>query len=280
MPLKLTRRVAAWEGAILGGNTVTQKLPIGLTYHQLWINYAFLQAGPAALSLANSVDNLRLTMNGKPVWELTSAQLDKMNQYQGRNAAGTVDGGLLVLDFDRYNLRTRSAEEFTSLGSGASGDPTPLTTLAVEMDLKAAVTGGTLESRSIVSESRPLGLFKKLRRFIDAFAGAGEWEIDDFPLRDLINAVYFYESANDIDRVKLQKNQFDMFDRTKELNARIQSDGVRVPLADLFVVDTTEDGNGSDQIITADANDFRFFLTIDGAMTVTSIVEYLGALEI
>ena len=274
MSLKLTRRVPTWDGNIVGSNTVTQRLPIGLTYHQLWIEYTFSDGG--AMTLANAVDFIRVIANGKPIWELKASELDTMNQYHSRTAAG----GILVLDFDRYNLRTRSAEEFTSLGSGAAGDPTPLTTLTVEMDLKAAVVSGTLDSRAVQSEARPLGLFKKLRRFVDAFTGSGEFQIDDYPRRVLVNAVYFYESANDIDRLKLEKNNFVMFDRTKELNARIQADGVRTPQADLYAYDTTEDGNGADQLITLDANDLRFFLTIDGAMTVTSIVEYLGALEL
>ena len=183
------------------------------------------------------------------------------------------------------HLRLRSSEELTSLGSGAANDPTPLTTLTIELDLKAAVTAGTLDSRLQQSESRPLGLFKKLRRYVNAFSGSGTFEIDDFPKGDLINAVFFNESANDIDRVRLERDDFVMFDRTKELNSRIQTDGVRAPQADLFVYDTTEKGNGVDQLLTRKpdgtlVNDLRWFMEIDGAMTITSNVEYLGALEL
>jgi hypothetical protein len=274
MPLKLTRRVPTWDGNVVGGNTVTLRLPIGLTYHQVYTEYTFSD-GCCALALADAVNMIRVIANGKPIWEALASEIDLKSVFESRTAAG----GILTIDFDRYNLRTRSAEELTSLGSGAPNDPTPLTTLTLEMDLKAAVASGTLDSRSRVSEARPLGIFKKIRRYVQAFGGAGEFQIDDFPKGDLINMVAFFESANDIDRLRLERDNFVMFDRTKELNSRIQTDGVRTPQANLFVYDTSEDGNGSDQLITQGVNDLRWYLTLDGAMTVTSLVEYLGSLE-
>jgi hypothetical protein len=283
--LRLTRRVPAWNGDITGGNTLTLKLPIGLTLHQLWTEYTFSD-GCCALALADAVDQVRVVANGKPIWNLLASELDTMNIFQGRTAAG----GILAIDFDRYNLRTRQGEELTSIGTGSAADTNPVTTLHVEFDLKAAVMSGTLDSRIVSSESRPLGLIKKLRRFVNQFSASGTVEIADFPLGDLIDAVYFYESANDIDRVRLERDDYVMFDRTKELNSRIQTDGVRVPQTNLFVYDTSESGNGIDQLLTRYqprngetvgrlVNDLRWFLTLDGAMTVTSIVSYLGGLE-
>lgn len=282
MGLQLTRRAPGWDGNIVGPNTVTLRLPIGLTYHQVYTEYSF-NAG--ALALADAVSEVRVVANGKPIWNIQASELDTYNKFNGRSAAGDATGGVLVIDFDRFGLRMRSSEELTSLGSGVANDPTPLTTLVIELDLKAAVTSGTLDSRLQQSESRPLGLFKKLRRYVNAFGGAGTFEIDDFPKGDLINAVFFNESANDIDRVRLERDDFVMFDRTKELNSRIQTDGVRAPQADLYVYDTTEKGNGVDQLLTRKpdgtlVNDLRWFLEIDGAMTITSNVEYLGALEL
>jgi len=282
MGLQLTRRAPGWDGNITGDTTVTLRLPIGLTYHQVYTEYDF---NTAALALADAVGEVRVVANGKPIWNIQASELDVYNKFNGRSAAGTSAGGILVIDFDRFGLRMRSSEELTSLGSGAANDPTPLTTLTIEMDLKAAVTDGNLSSRIQQSEARPLGLFKKLRRYVNAFGGSGTFEIDDFPKGDLINAVFFHESANDIDRVRLERDDFVMFDRTKELNTRIQTDGVRAPQSDLYVYDTTEKGNGVDQLLTRQpngslVNDLRWFMEIDGAMTITSNVEYLGALEL
>jgi hypothetical protein len=282
MGLQLTRRAPGWDGNIVGPTTVTLRLPIGLTYHQVYTEYVF-NAG--ALALEDAVTEVRVVANGKPIWNILASELDTYNQFNGRSAAGTIAGGILVIDFDRFGLRMRSSEELTSLGSGMQGDPTPLTTLTIELDLLAAVTAGTLDSRLQQSEARPLGLFKKIRRYVNAFGGAGTFEIDDFPKGDLINAVFFNESANDIDRVRLERDDFVMFDRTTALNVRIQTDGVRVPQANQFVYDTTEKGNGVDQLLTRKpdgtlVNDLRWFIEIDGAMTIVSNVEYLGALEL
>jgi hypothetical protein len=274
-PLKLTRKVPTWDGSLVAGNTMTLRLPIGLTYHQIYTEYTFSD-GCCAVALADAVDQIRLVVNGKPTWSILASELDTRNQYLSRAAAA----GILTLDLDRYNLRTRTGEEFTSIGTGFAGDATPVTTLAIEMDIAAGVASGTLLSRSRVSEARPLGLFLKLRRYVEAFGGSGEFEIADYPKGDLINAMYFYESANDIDRLRLERDDFVMFDRTKELNSRIQSDGVRTPQTNLFVYDTTEDGNGSDQLVTRNVNDLRWFFTLDGAMTLTTIVEYIGGLEV
>lgn len=276
MALKLTRKSPGWEGTIVEGNTLTLRCPIGLTYHQIYSEYSFTDGG-VPVALEDAVSELRVMANGKPIWTLRAGELDIKNQFESRAAAQ----GILTIDFDRYNLRTRGAEEFTSLGTGAKDDATPLTTLTIELELAngSGVDGGSITSRMRQSDARVLGFFKKLRRYVHQFTGAGQVEIDDFPKGDLINAVHFFESANDIDHVRLERDDFIMFDRTKELNSRIQSDGVRTPQPDLYVYDTCEDGNGTDQLVTAGVNDLRWFITIDGAMTITSVVEYIGTLE-
>lgn len=278
MGLKITRRAPGFDGNIAAGNTLTLRLPIGLTYHQVYIEYAFVDGSANPVALATAVGEIRVLANGKPIWNIRASELDTKNQFEGRAAAA----GILTLDFDRYNLRARESEEFTSIGTGHPQDSTPLTTFVVEIDLAngGGVAGGTISARLRQSEPRPLGLFKKLRRYVHSFTSAGTFEIADYPKGDLINALHWFESANDIDRVRLERDDFVMFDRSKELNSRIQSDGVRTPQANLYVMDTTEDGNGTDQLSTQGVNDLRFFLEIDGAMTVTSIVEYIGALEV
>lgn len=277
MGLKLTRKMPGVDGNIAAGNTLTFRLPIGLTYHQLMIEYAFTDGG-VPVALEDAIGEIRVVKNGKPTWLLTATELNALNQFLSRTAAD----GILVLDFDRYNLRTRPAEEFTSIGTGFKDDPTPLTTFTIELDIKPAsgVDGGTITARARQSEARPLGLFKKIRRFVDNVAGAGEFQKYDYPKGDLINAAYFFESANDIDNLRLERDDFVMFDRSKELNARIQIDGVRTPQPNLYVYDTCEDGNGTDQLVTRGVHDMRWIFTVDGAMTLTTLMEYVGALEL
>lgn len=274
---KITRKAPGFDGNIVAGNTVTLRLPIGLTYHQVWIEYAFAEADSDPVALAAAVGEVRVVANGKPIWNIQASELDTINQFQSRAAAA----GLLCIDFDRYNLRSKAAEEFTSIGTGHAQDPTPLTTFVIELDIKSGsgVASGTLTARMRQSEPRPLGLFKKIRRYTDSYAGAGTFEKADYPKGELVNALYMFESANDIDHVRLERDDVVIFDRSKELNARIQNDGVRTSQSNLYAYDTSEDGNGTEQLATLGVHDLRWFLTIDGAMTVTSLVEYLGGLE-
>lgn len=281
MPLKLTRKAPGWDGTIVGGNTVTLRLPIGLTFHQLFTEYSFQAAGPVDLPFGSAVGEIRVVGNGKPLWNVQGSELDTHNQFESRAPfAAVAAGGVCTMDFDRYNLRTRPATEFTQVGTGASGDPTPLTTFLIEMELKAAVISGSLSTKMRQSEAAPLGLFKKMRRFVHTFTGAGQFQIADYPKGDLINAIYWLESANNITNVRLERDNFVMFDRSNTLNARIQSDGVRTPQAGCYVYDTTEDGDGTDQLVTKGINDLRFFMDIDGAMSITSLIEFIGALEV
>lgn len=267
MSLKLTRRMPSFEG-VAANQTATLRLPIGFTYHQLYIAYG------GTFTLANMTE-IRVVANGQTIMRLDSgAVLDDYNTYEGRVAAS----GILCIDFDRYNLRTRAGEEFTALGTGFPNDPTPITTLSVEIDI-ATATGPTLSARAVQSVPRPLGLIKKLRTFTYAPGGAGDFEISDLPRGDLINKIYFGFDANAISRVQVERDNFTVFDRDEPLNDLIQNDGVRVAQADYYVYDPTENGNGSEGLVTQNVNDLRFILTASGALGLTVGVEYIGSIE-
>ena len=173
--LQLTRRAPGWNGNIVAGNTVTLRLPIGLTYHQIWTEFAFQDGVPANIVLGSAVDEVRVVANGKPIWNARASEIDTIMQYHGRSAADNAPapGGIFVIDLDRFNLKTRASQELTALGSGAANDPTPLTTLSIELDIAAGVASGSLDTRIVQSQSSPLGLIKKLRRYVNAFGGAG-----------------------------------------------------------------------------------------------------------
>ena len=271
MTLRLSRTMPGFEGVPAGGvaGKATLRMPLGLTYHNLLLEYS-------GITLAQ-MTGIRLYANGELIHDYDSGtRLDQQNQYDGRAAAA----GLLFLDFDRFNLRTRDAEELTAIGTGMRDDPTPITTLVLEIDVSSGASGAVLSALASQSVPQAAGIIRKVRRFNFVAAGAGDLEIStQLPKGDLINRVFFHESANDIDRLQVIKDLFTVFDRSKERNSRIQSDGVRTPQADLYVYDPTELGNGAEALVTADTQDLRFILTVDGAMTVTTIVDYIGALK-
>lgn len=267
MALKTTRRMPSFE-AVGAGQTATLRLPIGLTFHQVWIEYA-------GVTLAQ-MTGIRVVANGQPIHTYGSGtELDRLNQYEGRSAAA----GILCLDFDRYGLLNQAEREFTALGTGNPGDPSPLTTLQIEIDVDAGAVGTTLSARAVQSIPQNLGLFKKLRRFTYSPGGALDFEISDLPKGDIINWLAFQFSANDLNRLRVERDNYTVFDREDQLNERIQSDGVRVPQGSQFVYDPTEEGVGTEGLLTAGVNDLRFIATMTGAATLTLNSNYVGALD-
>ena len=274
MSLKTTRQMPSFEG-VAASSTATLRCPIGLTYHQLIIAYGGLAAGPGPQLL--DIDEIRVVANGQVVQRIAGGlRLDADNQFEGRAAQSQVAAGELTLDFDRYNMRSRAGEEFTKLGTGFANDPTPIRTLSVEVDIGAGATNPTLEAKAIQSPPSALGVIKKIRNFNYNPAAAGDFQISDIPRGDLINKIYF-RSAN-INSVRVERDNFTVFDRTKAENDTIQTDGVRVPIAGEFVYDPTESGNAAEGLVTAGVQDLRFIVDMSGAGALGVTVEYIGPL--
>jgi hypothetical protein len=119
---------------------------------------------------------------------------------------------------------------------------------------------------------------KKVKKYTYSPAGAGVFEISDIPKGPLINKVSFLSSVNIAD-ITVERDNFIVFERTKAENEAIQTDGVRVPQANCFVYDPTEEGYSAEGLATQGVNDLRFKLNMAGAATVTVIVESLAPLD-
>lgn len=266
--MNVTRKMPAFEG-VGAGQTATLRCPIGLTFHQLLVTYS-------GVTLAQ-MNEIRVNANGKTVMRYTSGtQLDALNQFDGRAAAA----GILTLDFDRYNLRTREAEEVTAFGTGVSDDPAKVTTLSVEIDIDGAAAAPALSAKAVQSAPRPLGIIKKVRPFTYTAAAAGDYEVADLPRGDLINRVFFgNHAAVAYTSVKCQRDNYDVFDRSVAENEVIQTDGVRTPQAGYAVFDPTENGHGAEGLATFGVNDLRFILNLTNSGSVPISVEYLGPLS-
>ena len=266
MPI-LTRKMPSWEG-VAAGQTATCRLPIGMSYHKVLIPYA-------GVTLAQ-MNEIRVIANGKTIQRLVGGDMvDSMNQFDGRNAAG----GVLTLDFERYGLRTRAGSEFTVIGTGKKDDKMPISTLSVEIDIDAAAAAPVLTApKALQSPARDSGVLKQVRVFGYDPAGAGDYEISDLPRLGLINRVFFKQTAG-INSVKLERNGYTVFERATAENEAVQSDGVRVPQANYWSVDFSEEGNGQDALEVAGVQDLRFTLDMVGAGHVDVIVEYLAPLN-
>lgn len=281
--MRIEVRMPAFEG-VAAGQTATAKLPIGRRYHELQL----LGSG-TTITVADLLE-IRVFANNKVIHRYSGTQRDLMNQFDGREAAA-IDGASfrLVLPFDRYFLNTLASDEETAVNTGSVNPQTneAITSLYVEVDLAnpGGITGTpALSMNATVSEALPggPGTVLHIMRHTRDIAGAGDFDIADLPrgaaTSIALNRIFLTPSANTISRVRIERNQYVIFDRIAELNRRVQADGVRVPQGTTYVIDRTERGYGGDPIDLLGAADYRYILTVDGAMTVTTLSEYLGRL--
>lgn len=269
MPNKVTRKLQSFEG-VAAGQTATCRIATNLTLHQILVAYS-----GATLAQLNEA---RLVLNGKVVQRFTElSKLNSYNQYDGRAAAS----GVIVLDMDRYGLRTREGEEFTAIGMGVLDDPQRVTTAVLEIDIDAAAVGPVLSAKGVFSAPRPLGLIKHVREFTKT-AAVGTFEIADIPRLGAINRIFFDDSQVTIASVRIERDGYTIFERTTAENELMQADGVRVPQAGYWIIDPTEGGNGAEAIEYGnDVRDLRIFLEVTaiGTGQLPYSIEYIGPLS-
>ena len=286
---RITVKLPSFQ-SVGAGSTATCSIPIGGTYHQVLIAFAGF-----AIS---SMKEIRLGGNGRvmmryvttPIMEggeLSGGErLNTRNKYEGRGASSN---NLLVLDFERYGIRTKLNQELTGIGTGfkpshpeyrkAGGLGVELSELTLEIDLKSTISGTpVLSARAIKSDPRPLGLFKKVITYFHSAPAAGPYEISSIIPGELINKVYAI--SDKISGLKVEVEQNLKFDRLKAENNLIQSDGVRTPQTALVVFDPSETGNGSDALPTKGVQDLRITYEMSEAAPIPIVVEYIGVLSL
>lgn len=281
---RISVRMPAPEG-IGAGQTATFKLPIGRRYHALHI------IGSAATSGfgVDDLSEIRILANAKVIQRFTGAERNAMNLFDGReDAAIDSNNFLLTIPFDRYGLMTKAGEEETALNTGSVDPKTgkALNSLSVEIDIAASGFVGAPSLVMYADQSEQLpggpGTVPHILRSTRDFAGSGEYDISDLPRGGettlALDRIFFKPSANDISLVKVESDQYTIFERTKSLNNRILTDGIRVPQDGYYVLDRTEWAYGGDPIPLVGPQDFRYKLTLSGAATVTILSHYLGRL--
>jgi len=288
------------------GSTLTVECPIGLTYHsiQFTLNTWTLAHLTEIRVVGNGEILQRYAQSSSP--SMSGGEvLDKANQFNGLAAVGADN--VVTIDFDRHNLLQRAGQEATAIGTGMTAnvaaqlsaaaaaqglaisvepDPTPLTSLTLEIDIDAGAGAGSLD-RFLAYQSEPtaLGVTKLIRAFNYGPTGAGEYEITDLPMGDVINKIYIVSQAGvgtdvEFSRVRVEIDNFIAFDRTPTENDVTQTNGVHVPQNNLFVIDPTEMGYGSEGFVTGDVSEFLLRLTMTDADQLLVLVEYIGGVNV
>lgn len=263
-------RMPAGEG-IVAGQTGTFKLPIGRRFHELQLAFS-------GVTLAQMTE-IRLFANGKVIHRYSGVDRDKINQFDGRAAAGNI----LIIPFDRYGLKTLAGEEETALNTGSvDANGVGITSLYLEIDIDGNATAPVMTLSATQSDALAggAGTVLHIQKHIRDTAGAGEFDVSDLPRGNAtsiaLNRLIVKPSANDISKMQIDRNQYVIFERSKELNEKVQTDGVRVPQSGYIIIDKTERGYGGDPIDLVGVSDFRYKFTTTGAASLTILSEYLG----
>src|SRR5690606_34018583 len=96
------------------------------------------------------------------------------------------------------------------------------------------------------------------------------------PDKVALNRVAFIPSAGTLSTLRIDRNNYELINRTAALNEAIQRNGERDPQAGMYVLDTTENGHGGSLIELYGMTDFRYRLGVSAGMTITVLSEYMG----
>ncbi len=270
--MRIEQRMPPFEG-VAAGQTALIKLPIGRRFHHLFLIYS-------GVTIAQMTE-IRVMANGKVFQRFTGTERDKMNQFLGIAAAS----GVLQIPFDRIGLKQREQEELTAVNTKVpDAQGYAINSLTLEIDIDGAASAPALSMWA--TQSEPVdggpGVMLNIRKDSRSIAGAGDLEVSDFifgtPVTQSLNAAYFVPSANDLSKIVIERDLYNIWERSKALNEKIQTDGVRTPVSGWHVVDTSELGYGGNNIGLRGVQDFRMKFTATGALTLNGIFEYLGVL--
>jgi len=263
--MKISKRMPSFEG-VAAGQTATAKMPIGLSYHTALLTYS-------GVTLAQ-INEIRVVVNGKVLQRYVEAShLDSMNKFNGEAGAA----GILNIPIgDSFGNKTRAGVELSKLGTGVAGDTNAVTSLHIEVDIDAAAVGTTLSLLATMSDPDVSGLVKHVRQFTKTPTGAGIFEISDLPRGDLYKKLFL--KASNITKVEIERDERIIFSRTTAENTKIQNDGVRISQAGYWVIDFTEEGYGSEEMITQGVQDLRLKLTMSAGETIGLTLESFNSL--
>jgi len=278
---------------VSAGGTATFRIPTGRRIHSLQFQYNGVDQA------ISDFTEFRLYINGKEFQRFSGIERDKLNQFDKAPAAN----GVLKIPFDRKDCITKAGRETTALNTGVEdSNGNKISSMYMEVDILAGATiaGSDLtlyakESDAVfytmgangVKTKAGAGVIPYLRKEQRTVSGADtDYQISDLvnpgvnaPDKIALDRITFVPNANTISNLIIFRNQYNIFDRPDALNRFMQNDGIKAPVAGFFTIDTKEDGLGGETIDLTGMTDYRYRLACSGAMTLTCLSEYFGALQ-
>ncbi|RQW61028.1 major capsid protein P2 [Vibrio viridaestus] len=256
---RMTRDCPSFSN-VQAGSTATLQLPLGLTYHMLYLNFA-------GVTLAQ-MKNIRIEVDGKPIKKWTDGnRLNAENKHYGR---GDATASILPIFFTRTELEEINQRRVFALGTS------DVQTMSLLIDIDSGATAPVLKATSVRSATAPMGYITRIHEFKHSSAVSGEVEIDNIPLRSnaAIAAIHIY--SPDITKCSLQIDDGIVWEMTKDAAAKMQQDHGRAPQStDKMTLDFLLEGDFVQAIQLSGVQDFRLKPTLSAAGSMDIVVEYL-----
>lgn len=249
---------------VVASGVATLNLPLGMTYERI-----ILALGGGSLTKAMITD-IKVKINGRPILQSTGTLLNLMNVYRGL----VTDVTHLVIDFSELKARDEVGQ---SIGSVATAQG--VSSFTIELTIAGATTP-TIDSWSVLSGPRKLGVISKTLSYAATFGAAGK-----FPFQlpygknggALIKRVHFMHTY--MTALEVKKNGLIVHDTVDAINKYWQTENGKTTAATSYVADFVADNNQSGMLVTADALSMEWNVTVSQADTVIAQVEYIDVLQ-
>ncbi|MBZ0105534.1 MAG: hypothetical protein K8H84_07865 [Sulfuricella denitrificans] len=249
---------------VVAAGVATLQLSLGMTYERI-----IMVLGGTAFTKAMITD-IKCKINGKVFYQTTGSRLDSMNKYKGIFDAA----GFLTLDFTEIFARDEVGQSI-----GAIGTLQGVASFTIEVTI-AGATAPTLESYSILSGPKKLGVVNKLLHYPSSSSVGGKVPVV-LPYGvnggSILKRVYFFHGGN-MTGLEVKKNGLVIHESTAAVNEFLQKENKKVPQANLYVYDPIVDNNQSGMVVTADARSFEFNVTLSAADALNVYGEYVDQL--
>lgn len=224
---------------------------------------------------------VKLGSSTKPVWDITGAQLDALNLYEGRPSTATV----LVLPFSAIRSRTVEAQLLGAIDMGSIG--------IREMTVEITIAGGTTPALDIWAEVAPPKLFgpnapeNQLFRAILTTPLSFAAALSRFPQNiataaqggALLRRIHFFSAL--VTSFELRRDGIAYFeDQSSAVNNAYLDELGHDPQANVYTFDAVDDDNESKALaqVRADQGGLsliptQYLVTVSGAGTVQTIAD-------
>lgn len=249
---------------VVADGVASISLPLGMTYNRI-----VLALGGTSFTKA-MITRIVCKLNGKPFYDITGTNLDKINKWRGIYDAA----GYLTIDFTDRNAKTIGGEI-----AGAVATSEGVSSFTIEVTI-AGATAPTLASWSMLSPPRPFGPVYSLIHHPVTFSAGGKFPITlphGSEAGHQIRRVYFF-NAN-MTSLEVKKNGLLVAEELDTgINDFIQQEYGRVPQTGLYPYDPVINNNFKNMLQTFNARTMQFNVTVSAADTVDVYAEYLANL--